>query len=515
MARIDNFISNAKWKTCFQILTSVLNLLNRYAFMHWMGAEYLGATSLFNSVLGVLSFADLGLTGAFSVCFYKAVAEKDSARCVSLLNVLRRIMCKCVLVMMGAGVLLTPLIPLLATQTQQISNGRLCICYVLFLLEIGLGYLYASKECYVTARQQEYIIMPLTTAWSALKVALGLLIIYVFRSYEGFLVSGIIITFLQRICLNIYIGKRYPETRINRAKEKLDQQDKAVVLRNVKASLNYKIAGVCVSQTDSILLSFKTGIIMTGVVSNYVAIKSAVYSLLNLIASSFTPSLGNVLVVETPKRQLEIYHTFLSLQVFLSCGGFITLSMFSTPIVALLFGKEACVDQNVVLVMNAAVVIMVFNNTLNTLSMAAGNYHLGINIVWLGAVVNLLVSWIAVNHWGVLGVYIGTLVSELLIYVLKPFVVMNKMYGALPQAFFRITVRGMAVTAILYSVLWSVQKKMFSSGLTWGGLGAWTVICMIIFMGGYSFCTYKDPSYRAVLQLLKGFCVKWIRKYRR
>lgn len=510
MTRIDNFISNAKWKTGIQILTSVFNLLNRYFFMRWMGAEYLGATSLFNSILGVLSFTDLGLTGAFSVCFYKAIAEKDRDHCISLLNALRRIMQRCVLGMMGIGLLLVPLIPTLATQTQQIASQRLCVCYVLFLLEITLGYLYTSKECYVVACQQEYVIMPITTAGSVLKIAIGLLIVFAFHSFEGYLVSGIAITMLQRIWLNLYIEKKYPETRVSRAREKLDGQDKAIVLRNVKASLNYKIAGVCVSQTDSIFLSLKTGIVMTGVVSNYVALKVNVSNLINLISSSFMPSLGNALAVETPSRQIEIYHTFLSFNVFLTGGGFAALSLLSTPTILLLFGEDACVAQNVVLVLNAATAFMIFNNSMSILTMSAGKYHIGLQVVWIGAFLNLFVTWVAVNYWGVLGVYIGTLVSELFTYLVKPFVIMKKMYGILPLDYFKITLHGIAVTTILYTLLWRMQQAFFQNSITWTRLGSWAVFCGIFFVAGYNLLMWKDRFYREVLRMIQKTCKKMI-----
>ena len=63
-----------KWKFIFVVASAMMNMLNRYIFMHWMGADYLGISSLFSSVLGVLSFADLGLAGAFSFFFFQALA---------------------------------------------------------------------------------------------------------------------------------------------------------------------------------------------------------------------------------------------------------------------------------------------------------------------------------------------------------------------------------------------------------------------------------------------------------
>lgn len=514
MTRTDNFILNTKWKTISQILIGALNMLNRYVFMHWMGAEYLGAVSLFNSILGILSFADLGLSSAFAACFYRAIAKKEREHCISLLNVLALTIKKCVLIMLALGLLLLPFIPRLAVETGEITDIQLCIYYVLFLLDVVLGYLYTSKVCYVSACQQEYVITPLITLFSFLKILVGVLAILLSHSYGVYLVLSIFFTLSQRITLSIYIGKKYPETRIQKKNEKINTQDKATVFQNVKATLSHKFAGICVAQTDSILLSIKTGIIITGVVSNYVAIKTIISNLLNLVSESFMPSLGNVIATEEPQKQLEVYYTYLSLNMFLTCGGFIGLSILSSPFIELLFGKETCISQNVVLIMNASAALMVINSTLNFFIISAGKYYIGMWVVWIGAFINLVVSCIAVNKMGIIGVYLGTLVSEVFVYILKPIVVMKKIYKVFPWMFYRITTHGIFATFILYIVLRSMQKKPLGVSITWVRFGVWVVICGAVFMIGYSLLLCRDHYFQKVVGHIQDYCRKISKKFK-
>lgn len=513
MSRTTNFVSNAGRKTISQIVVFILNMLNRYGFMHLMGAEYLGIISLFNSVFGILSFADLGLSSAFAACFYRAIANEDKERCIRLLNILERMIRKCVLVMFSVGMLLLPLLPSLITQTEAIGNQQMCIYYVLFLIDVLNGYLYMAKVCYVSAHQKEYIITPIITVFSAAKIIIGLLVIYTLHSYAAYLLSGIAVTTFQREYLNKYIGKEYPETKIKRQESNLDSDDKNIVIQNIKAVLNYKIADVCVAQTDSILLSAKTGIMMTGIVSNYVAIKVNVSNLINLISNSLMPSLGNALMTESSERQREIFYTFLSMNVFFSCGAITGLSLLSTPFIALFYGKEACIAQEIVLVMNVSTLLMIVNNALNILTISAGKYYIGIWIIWLAAILNLAVSWIGVNTLGVLGVYIGTLVSELFVYLIKPFVVMKKMYGVFPWDFFRITVHGMAASFLVYWLLRTVQKMYFVNILKWTDFIIWALVCGVTFIGGYSTLLLGNHFYKEGLCILRDLCKRILHKY--
>ena len=75
MERINNSGKTAIWATLASLVTVLIGVVVRMAFLKYLSETYLGLTSLFSSVIGVMSFADLGLSAAFTCCLYKPIAN--------------------------------------------------------------------------------------------------------------------------------------------------------------------------------------------------------------------------------------------------------------------------------------------------------------------------------------------------------------------------------------------------------------------------------------------------------
>lgn len=516
MSRTANFIANTKWKVIAQALTAAMNMVNRYCFIVWMGAEFLGVIGLFNSILGVLAFADLGLSSAFSACFYRSIANNDVEHSVRLINVLEKSIRKIMLVMFVAGVAVIPFVQYLISGAEQIDLFHLRLYYFLFLVDMVNSYLYMSKVCYVTALQHEFVLAPITTLFSAAKILVGLVLLYFTHSYAAYLIAGIVVVTVQRFVLNDYIGRKYPETKVVQKDGKLDAEDRDVVYRNVKATLSYKLSSTSVLQLGNILISMKVSIIATGLVSNYVALKTIVFNLLYNISASLLPGLGNVLASESRERQLETFDRYLVMHSFLCGGSFIGLTLLSTPFIMLYFGESATLAMNIVFTLNFSAYIMNLNSTLSNLTISAGRYNIGMSFFWIEAIVNLVISVFAVEWMGILGVYVALTVAELVVYIAKPFVVMYGLYQIPPKSFFCITGKGIVTTLLLYIPLRGIYQLMLDHGVTWPSFIVLSALCAVVFVGGYSLLWCRDRQYKKLMvmgfgltkQTLQGLCAK-------
>lgn len=507
MTRTKYFAQNVKWKVLFVVASSAMNMLNRYIFMHWMGAEYLGISGLFSSVLGVLSFADLGLSGAFSFCFYQAIAQRDDEHCSVLITSLEKLLNGIAVGMLVVGIALTPFIPLIVTGNDAVDTFHLRLYYVLFLLDMVNGYLFMARTCYVTARQKEFLTMPITTGFSIGKVLAGIVCILVTRNYTIYLCVSILIGFVQRIVLNRFICKRFPEAK-RRVKGKLKEDELASIRRNVKAAVVNKLAGISVLQTDNILMSIGVGIVTTGFVSNYVSIKMLVMSVISNIENSLTPSMGNVIATESKERQLEIFYKYVSLNTALISMSFVLLTVLSSPFIELLFGAEAVVPFDVVAMMNLSILFMYSTYALNILPSAAGMHNVGLSMVWVEGISNLVFSILAMQRFGLLGVYIGTVLAELTVYVWKPFIVMRKLYAVGPIEYFKITGRGIVIGIVLGVVLSVIKQEAFYGLTGWMGFFLFALFSTVTCIIGYTLFHLNNRWYRAVLLAIKQYISK-------
>lgn len=498
MSRTKYFAQNVKWKFIFVVASAMMNMLNRYIFMHWMGAEYLGISSLFSSVLGVLSFADLGLAGAFSFCFYQAIAHQDKEHCSVLITSLERLLNSIAVGIFAVGLALVPILPLIITGNDAVDSFHLRLYYVLFLLDMVNGYLFMARTCYVTAHQNEYLTMPITTGFSMGKVLAGIVCIILTRNYTLYLCMSILIGFVQRIALNHFICRHFPEAK-RRVKGKLTAGELSSIRRNVKAAVVNKIAGISVLQTDNILMSIGVGIVTTGFVSNYVSIKTLVMSVISNIENSLMPSMGNVIATESKERQLEIFHQYISLNTFLISESFILLTVLSTPFIQLLFGEQAVVSFDVVAMMNLSILFMYSTYALNILPSAAGRYDVGLSMVWVEGISNLIFSIIAMRWLGLLGVYVGTVLGELIVYIGKPFIVMKKLYGMGPKQYFLITSKGMGCAVFLMGIIQLCQFLFFPDTMGWGHFLGLCCFATMLSLVGYSLFHFNDPYFRETI----------------
>lgn len=500
MSRTTNFIKNSEYKAITLVLNAGLNLINRYFFMKLLGAEYLGISGLFSSIFGVLTFADLGLTSAFSFCFYTSIARNDTRHSAFLIGTLHKLLNKIILFMLTFGLLLVPWVPSLIKGAQMVDQFHLRLYYVLYLIDLLNSYLYMAKTCYVAAHQKEYQLTPITTVFSVLKVFVSLACLYATANFTVFLVSGIFVTAVQRFFLNYYIGKKYPETK-DKVSGTLTENERTSIRRNVMAAFVHKLASVSVLQTDNILISMGVGIVSTGLVSNYVAIKSAVTSVISTINTSMTAGMGNVMALESKDKQLDVFYLYLTLNTFLTCGSFLGLSILSSPFIKIVFGETACLETSVVFCMTVPILLMFSTYSLNLLPSASGRNNVGISMVWVEGIANLVISIVAMQRFGLLGVYIGTVASEGIVYICKPFIVMKALYQCSPVEYFRITCKGICVTLILYGLIQTVQAMWFPTSVSISSFAGLLCLTAGSFLVVYSLVWIREERFRRLIQM--------------
>lgn len=74
-----------------KIYQMFMPFIMRTVIIYYLGAEFLGLNSLFNSILQVLNLAELGVGSAMVFSMYKPIAENDTQKLCALLNLYKSI----------------------------------------------------------------------------------------------------------------------------------------------------------------------------------------------------------------------------------------------------------------------------------------------------------------------------------------------------------------------------------------------------------------------------------------
>ena len=117
--------------TACQVITLLINFINRTIFIKVLGVEYLGINGLFTNILTLLSFTELGLGSAITFHLYKPLAEKKEEELKQLMKLYSSVYKGIGIIVLLIGVILIPFLPSIIGQAPDIKEN-INLIYILF-----------------------------------------------------------------------------------------------------------------------------------------------------------------------------------------------------------------------------------------------------------------------------------------------------------------------------------------------------------------------------------------------
>lgn len=482
MSRLENTGKNAVFATVANLLYTLLGMLGRYAFLMVLDETYLGISSLFYSLIGALSFVDLGFSAAFSFCFYKPIAEHDILHIQALLKAFKRVIYYIAGFILVAGLALIPFLRFFVKGGENISDTMLVVYYLLSLANTVLSYWLVYKTCYVTACQQEYKLTPFKIVANFAVVILQILVLFVFRKYEVWASCSLVVMVVQYILMDRYIRQEFPETDFKEAPS-MPEEDRKSIIRNIKAAILHKFGGICVNQTDSIIVSSMVSITTTGLLSNYEMIKNSVLSIIRVMQNAVVPSLGDLIASEDEVVQKNVLFTYMLINYLMIGFALCGIGILSSPFISLVFGADRVVDELTVTLMCVGFYFAYQTYALNIFPTAAGKMILGAWASLAEGVSNLIISIAAVKVMGLPGVYLGTVASQVINYSIRPFSIFKGIYGEKPYKYFKDTLLYFASSMLAYGILWVLRIQILGTSVTILNFALLTLLTPVVFFG--------------------------------
>ncbi len=513
MSRIENVGKNSAWQTASLLLSTLLGFIGRILFMHILGERYLGISGLFSSVIGVLSFADLGLASAFTFCFYRPIAQSDMEHIRALLTAFKRVILFIALFISAAGLAIIPFLRFFVKGADNISDAQLTFYYLITLASTVISYWLMYKTCYITARQEAYRLTPFTMAGNLITVLLQIAALVVSRNYAVWAMAALAVSVGQRIIMDAYIRKWYPETNAD-ASMPLPESDKKSIISNVKGILMHKLGDICVNQTDNIIVSAMISISTTGLLSNYTLIRTTVLSVVSTIQNSLVASMGNLMVSESKEIQLNVFYTYMMVNYWMLGFAMCGVGVLSTPFIALVFGATKVVDDWTVLYSCMGFYFAYQTYALNLLPTAGGKFILGAWAAIVEGLSNLVISLVAAEYMGLPGVFVGTVLSQVINYLIRPFPIFRGMYGMKPYKYFRYTLSLFASAMVPYGALLWLRGVLFANGTSWLGFILLAFLVVAGFGASVWLFWHRNHYYREAVGTAKTYLTALLQKRR-
>ena len=411
MSRTKNSIINLACSLGGQILGLLANFISRIFFIKILGSEYLGLNGLFTNVLTLLSLSELGIGTAITYSLYKPLADKDEEKCKMLMQLYKKIYTIIGIVIFILGVVLIPVLPYLINDMPDNINN-INLIYMLFVLNTAVSYLCSYKRNLIIADQKIYITNLYHYAFYILLNIVQIIYLVITKEYIGFLVLQVLSTFLENVFISKKADKMYPYLK-EKDKIPLDKKTKKELVTNTKALMLHKVGGVVVNSTDNILISAFVGLKAVGLYSNYYVVIAALNLVYTQIYSSLTASVGNLCTGKDTEKEYNVFKKINFLTFWIYCFSAICLVTLFNPFITIWLGKDYLFGIGVVLVLAVNFYITGMRKSVLTFKEATGLFKNDQYKCIVEALINLVASIALALKFGVVGIFIGTLISSI------------------------------------------------------------------------------------------------------
>lgn len=449
MSRSGYVKKNILYSMCSKIVALVLHFISRTVFIKILGNTYLGVNGLYTSLLSLLSFAELGFGTAITFLLYKPVAENNEEQTLKILyfyKIAHRIVAG---IIFGVGLIFVPFLPYIVKDADFLTQNELYIYFLIYLTNSVITYFVSYKYGYVRAKQQIYIVTNIDTIFQIIIVSAQIFVMILTKNFLFYLLTQTILIIVSKIFIALYLNRRFPIVH-KKPTTFLSKEEKKPIYKEVRGLIVHRFADIAVHSTDNILISVLVGgVALVGLVSNYDLLITSVLGFVTILFSSLTPSFGNLMATSSSEKSHAVFEetNFIGSWIYGFCA--IAFYILIPPFITLWIGSEYVIDSVSFSLIILNCYLQGLCTVYNNVRIAKGGFGKDKWNALCQALVNLVVSIIAAKFLGLVGIYIGTICSRMVIVIGRPKATYRHLFGTSSKFYYVKTLMYGTVSLVL------------------------------------------------------------------
>lgn len=421
-------ILNVATSIVFKMILLVSSLLVRRYLIKYIGNDVNGLNSLYISIIGVLSVAELGIGDAITFCMYKPIVDRDTKRISILYKLFKKTYLIIGAIITVAGCVVMPFLPYLAKGYTEL-NVNLYLTFLLMLISVVVTYLFSASTSLMNAYRDNYVSTIITSGGQLLQHLLQILVLFSTRSFVWYLLCCIISVVIQWIVTEIIARKKYSVIQIDSA-DHLDSDTRTEIIKNIKAMFMHRIGGILVNTIDSIVISAFVGLIVLGKYSNYTTIMASMTGTITLFFTPLTSTIGHLFVQDKDACK-RYYNFFCGMNFALGCVFFLGYYSIIDNLITLLFGAGLEMERSISFVITVNYFIQFMRQSSLLFRDASGTFYHdrwkplaeGLSNLVFSITFVLLFKKLLGDDFAVVGVILATILTNLFIcHIVEPYV---------------------------------------------------------------------------------------------
>ena len=481
-------------------LSVILSLVNRMVFTRCFSQAYLGISGLFSNILSMLSLAELGISGAIIYALYKPIAIDDREKIAALVQLFGKAYYIIGTVIAAGGLALLPFLKLIIGNQPDIHES-IYLIYVIYLFNTASSYFFSYRSTLLVAAQKNYLVTGLNYIILCIQSVIQAAFILVTHNYIGYLLIQAAFTLIYNIWISHVAVKHYPyikEKHVNGLKK----EERRALFKNVKDLMYYKVSGVLVNGTDNIIITFFSGLSVTGMASNYTLLINTLNTLLAQVFNGLTASIGNHNVLSEEKSKYEMF-TFLNM---IKCWiyGWVSLGLYfcCTDLIAVLFGHKYILPDVISLILALNFYVSGVTNVVGTYKDTMGLFHYGRFIQIFTAIINIVLSISLGKICGLAGILLATVIARSCTHLwYTPYVVYKYGFKKKPIEYLWMYIRYLIIGGIAFIICNSVFY--YVTGNPFKTLVLKIILCTLVSNCVYIAFLYKTKEFKRLKSYIK------------
>lgn len=506
-SRTKNSLMNIVTGISSQILATILKFVTRTVFIHTLGKSYLGINGLFSNILTMLSLTELGLDTAINFKLYKPLAEHDEHRVRVLMKFYKQAYRVIGCIILVIGLALIPALRFLINDYDSLEalGINAVLIFILYLLQSASSYLFfAYRSAVIKAAQKTYLINKVEIVVSVLANIAQIFILYFWRDFILYTISAILFTIIQN-GVNAIIAKRTFPNFFIREEDSLSKEEIKDLFKDCAALFVYRMNAIVLKSTDNLVLSSFIGLSIVGLYSNYLMFYGVINKFLSNIYSSVKASLGNLFVTEEVSKSYFFFEVMNFVTVILYGTACIGVAVVANELIEVWIGSDYVIAQPLSILIGLEILLRGLKVNLGQIRSISGAFRqMWFRPVW-SVIINLVVSVILVQFWGIYGVLIGTIAADVLTnFLVDPSVIHKYSFnGYKPVSYYYKKNIGYFLTLLGAGIIIVLLSSVIIPDKGWISVIIHALICAIIVPASLILVNYRKQECKYMIQKAK------------
>ena len=417
-------IKNSVFFVLSRIIILFFGFASRPILIRFIGEEMVGASSAISSLLSTLSLAELGFHASVIFRLYKPLHENNYTECNQYVSVLKRIYHIISLMIFISIFILLPFLRIFLKGIEL--NATIYIVFIIYGMNTSINYLFADKIQLFFADKNDFIEKKIEVYCELIFNIIALLTVILFKNYIIYVLLLLIKTVIFGLIISWLCKKIYPWL----TNVKIEKKYIKLVFGDIKYLSLANFAGYVYFNTDNLVISSLVGTVEVLFFTNYTTVTSTLNNISDLTIRQIEPFIGEKY---SQNKSGEYNFPILMADSFIR---FVVAELLIVPVYTLLpsfvgwwVGEKYIMSNLLLILLCVDMYIFIVHRAFSDYIAVSGSYKFESKISLIGATLNLSISIILVQLFGIEGVLIGTIVGNLFFWISRGYVVLKILFN--------------------------------------------------------------------------------------